>query len=120
MFLGDKDVGRFGTRRRSSDQIRAVQMIFQNPDSTLNPAWTVGAMLKRALARLGDFGSREQRAIEMWRLLDQVRLPAEVADMLPSQLSGGQKQRVAIARGLPLAVHRSSSPTSRSPRSIRR
>ena len=98
VFLGDKDVGRFGTRRRSSDQIRAVQMIFQNPDSTLNPAWTVGAMLKRALARLGDFGSREQRAIEMWRLLDQVRLPAEVADMLPSQLSGGQKQRVAIAR----------------------
>ena len=75
-----------------------MQMIFQNPDSTLNPAWTVGAMLQRALARLGDFGSRKQRAIEMWRLLDQVRLPAEVADMLPSQLSGGQKQRVAIAR----------------------
>ena len=98
VILGDTDVGRFETHRRSSNQIRAVQMIFQNPDSTLNPAWTVGAMLKRALARLGDFGSRKQRAVEMWRLLAQVRLPAEVAGMLPSQLSGGQKQRVAIAR----------------------
>ena len=98
VILGDTDVGRLETHRRSSNQIRAVQMIFQNPDSTLNPAWTVGAMLKRALARLGDFGSRKHRAVEMRRLLDQVRLPAEVADMLPSQLSGGQKQRVAIAR----------------------
>ena len=98
VMLGDTNVGRIETRRRSSDQVRAVLMIFQNPDSTLNPAWTVGGMLKRALAQLGDFGSGKQRVAEMWHLLDLVRLPAEVADMLPSQLSGGQKQRVAIAR----------------------
>ncbi|MCC7045969.1 MAG: ABC transporter ATP-binding protein [Alphaproteobacteria bacterium] len=98
VMLHGKDVGRVPTRRRARDQVRAVQMIFQNPDSTLNPAWTVGRILARALAVLGGHATREDRMEALNRLLRQVRLPAAIVNMIPAQLSGGQKQRVAIAR----------------------
>jgi peptide/nickel transport system ATP-binding protein len=78
---------------------RALQMVFQNPDSTLNPSHSVGYAVRRALRRLrGARGSEE--AEETVRLLDVVRLPAELAGRRPDRLSGGQKQRVAIARAL--------------------
>ncbi|MBL8705866.1 MAG: ABC transporter ATP-binding protein [Rhodospirillales bacterium] len=98
VVLRGSDVARTPTRRRERDQVRAVQMIFQNPDSTLNPAWTVGRILTRALARLGGQATRNDRTEALHRLLRQVRLPAAIVDMTPGQLSGGQKQRVAIAR----------------------
>ena len=96
--LHDKDVGQIPTQRRDHSQVRAVQMIFQNPDSTLNPAWTVGRILNRALARLGDHATRKGRSTALLQLLRQLRLPANIVGMTPAQLSGGQKQRVAIAR----------------------
>ena len=75
-----------------------MQMVFQNPDSTLNPSHTVGYAIGRALRRLR--GLSGSAAAEVARLLDIVKLPREFAVRKPDQLSGGQKQRVAIARAL--------------------
>jgi ATPase components of various ABC-type transport systems, contain duplicated ATPase len=78
---------------------RQVQLVFQNPESSLNPSHSVGYALGRALRRLGGV-PRGDLAREVERLLAMVELPAEFAQRYPAQLSGGQKQRVAIARAL--------------------
>jgi peptide/nickel transport system ATP-binding protein len=71
---------------------RAVQIVFQHPDSSLNPRQTVGDMLARPLRLYGGDVAR------IPALLEEVRLPASYARRYPHQLSGGEKQRVAIAR----------------------
>ncbi|HXJ77200.1 MAG TPA: ABC transporter ATP-binding protein [Candidatus Methylomirabilis sp.] len=78
---------------------RSLQMVFQNPDSTLNPSHTVRYAIGRALRRLRGLSSAEAEP-EMLRLLDVVKLPRALAARRPDRLSGGQKQRVAIARAL--------------------
>ena len=78
---------------------RTIQMVFQNPDSTLNPSHSVGYAIGRALRRLRRLDGSEE-ASEVTRLLDVVKLPPELAGRKPDRLSGGQKQRVAIARAL--------------------
>jgi peptide/nickel transport system ATP-binding protein len=77
---------------------REIQLIFQNPDSSLNPAHTIGEIIRRPLRLFGENMARadEQRAIAS--LLESVSLPADFTDRYPDELSGGQKQRVAIAR----------------------
>ena len=80
--------------RRSAAQRRRVQMVFQNPDATLNPSHTVRTVLTRALATLA--GPDGPAPLE--RLTERTRVDPELLDRLPAQLSGGQKQRVAIAR----------------------
>lgn len=97
MLLGD-EVTRRTVGQRQREQVRNVQMIFQNPDSTLNPSHTVGFILDRAVRKLGQARGRTARRNEVERLLDLVRLPREAAQMTASRLSGGQKQRVAVAR----------------------
>jgi peptide/nickel transport system ATP-binding protein len=74
-------------------------MVFQNPDSTLNPAHRVARALGRPLRRLAGVPRPRVRA-EVRRLLREVQLDDSFADRLPRQLSGGQKQRVTIARAL--------------------
>ncbi len=97
--LEGHEVGSVRVEARPAEVKRAVQMVFQNPDSTLNPSHTVGYAIGRALRRLrGLAGSGA--ANEVAHLLDVVRLPPELAGRKPDQLSGGQKQRVAIARAL--------------------
>jgi peptide/nickel transport system ATP-binding protein len=83
--------------QRSSKDVAALQIVFQNPDSALNRRHTVRRMLKRTLAKLADVGGgdAERRAEE---LVDSVRLPERALASRPTGLSGGQKQRVAIAR----------------------
>ncbi|MBP2308672.1 ATP-binding cassette domain-containing protein [Azospirillum melinis] len=80
---------------------RAVQIVFQHPDGSLNPRQTVGEILSRPLKLFGT-GPADlpagNLAAEIGRLLEQVRLPAAYATRWPHQLSGGEKQRVAIAR----------------------
>jgi len=78
---------------------RTIQMVFQNPDSTLNPSHSVGYAIGRAIRRLRRRAGSEE-ASEVRRLLDVVKLPPELAARKPDRLSGGQKQRVAIARAL--------------------
>jgi peptide/nickel transport system ATP-binding protein len=97
--LDDVEIGAVSIDRRPGALRRKLQMVFQNPDSTLNPSHTVGYAIGRALRRLRRL-SREASRREVALLLDVVKLPAELAARKPHQLSGGQKQRVAIARAL--------------------
>jgi peptide/nickel transport system ATP-binding protein len=83
--------------KRTPEQLRRIQMIFQNPDESLNPRQTIGEILAQPLQLYDQLDSQalHDRSIE---LLETVRLSAHYMDRLPSQLSGGEKQRVAVAR----------------------
>jgi peptide/nickel transport system ATP-binding protein len=81
--------------RRSQDALRAIQMVFQNPDSTLNPAWSTRAILTRAVRKLGSGGSVRAKVD---KLSADVRVEPRFLLQKPTDLSGGQKQRIAIAR----------------------
>ena len=81
--------------RRPSRTHRPVQMVFQDPFSSLDPRMTVGASIAEALPR-GTAGRRA--AVE--ELLERVDLPVERWGSYPRELSGGQRQRVALARAL--------------------
>jgi peptide/nickel transport system ATP-binding protein len=93
------EVGRRPIDRRPLGLKRKIQMVFQNPDSTLNPSHTAGHAVVRALRRLRGLRARDARR-EAERLLAVVKLPPEYLGRKPHQLSGGQRQRVAIARAL--------------------
>jgi peptide/nickel transport system ATP-binding protein len=84
---------------RTREQFRRVQFVFQNADTALNPAHSIGRILARPLAFYHDLKGDEQRR-RVLELLDLVRLPRDVAGRLPGELSGGQKQRVNLARAL--------------------
>ncbi|WP_295010243.1 dipeptide/oligopeptide/nickel ABC transporter ATP-binding protein [uncultured Microbacterium sp.] len=85
-----------GAERRAL--AKDVQVVFQDPYGSLNPAMTIGDVLAEPLHASG-VGAREatRRVREM---LDRVRLPESAMDRYPSEFSGGQRQRVAIARAL--------------------
>jgi peptide/nickel transport system ATP-binding protein len=91
----------FGTRyrpeRRLTGQVRRdVQMVFQDPYSSLHPRHTIRRTLEEPL-RVNGVADAEKRAAEA---LSDVGLPADIAGRKPNALSGGQRQRVAIARAL--------------------
>lgn len=79
---------------------RRAQVVFQNPDTSLNPRQTVGVILQRAVQWFDMAHGQAAVAAEVDRLLDLVRLPRHYASRYPHQLSGGEKQRVGIARAL--------------------
>jgi peptide/nickel transport system ATP-binding protein/oligopeptide transport system ATP-binding protein len=80
-------------------QRRHFQMIFQDPNGSLDPRQRVGSALAEAMAVHGLVPKRERRA-RVSELLDLVDLPRDAADRLPHEFSGGQRQRVAVARAL--------------------
>jgi len=85
------------TGRRPRATLKEIQMVFQNPDASLNPTRSVGDAIMRPLSLLG--GLDRQRAKERAKeLLLAVSLPVSYFERLPHELSGGEKQRVAIAR----------------------
>ncbi|MCS4275478.1 peptide/nickel transport system ATP-binding protein [Mycetocola sp. BIGb0189] len=83
-----------GMRTRPAELLR-IQMVFQNPYASLNPRRTVGSQIADGL--------RIHPQRDSWTvagLLEEVELPAEVANRFPHQFSGGQRQRIAIARAI--------------------
>jgi peptide/nickel transport system ATP-binding protein len=84
-------------RRRPRETLRALQIVFQNPDSALNRRQTVRALISRPLSRLAGLSGARLRA-RLADLIASVRLEDRHLPLRPSQLSGGLKQRVAIAR----------------------
>ncbi|MCK4960911.1 MAG: ABC transporter ATP-binding protein, partial [Anaerolineales bacterium] len=94
-FIGI-DVARV-VEQRPFELLKELQMIFQNPDSTLNPRRSVGEAIARPLRLFGTVPSTEIMN-EVVRLLEAVRLGEDYCDRLPRQLSGGERQRVALAR----------------------
>jgi peptide/nickel transport system ATP-binding protein len=85
--------------KRDLALIQELQMVFQNPDSTLNPSFNVGQQIGRPLRRFKTVPKDQVRA-EVIRLLDMMKLGEGYYDRLPRQLSGGEKQRVGIARAI--------------------
>jgi len=86
-------------------QLRAlrqrIQMVFQDPSSSLNPRQTIEDIVGLPL-RLHGKGDRKTRRARVIELLEAVHLPGEALHRMPGSLSGGQKQRVSIARALAL------------------
>ena len=82
---------------RDVEQLRKVQIVFQHPDMTLNPARSIEYAIGRPLELyFGMQGAQKRARVE--ELLTLVDLPPDFADRQPSELSGGEKQRIALAR----------------------
>jgi ABC-type glutathione transport system ATPase component len=88
-------------RRQRRELSSDIQVVFQDPYSSLNPAMTVGAILAEPITAHG--GDRDAARERVGDLLGRVGLPADAADRYPRQFSGGQRQRIAIARALALS-----------------
>jgi oligopeptide/dipeptide ABC transporter ATP-binding protein len=87
------------TRRARPRELVKLQLVFQNPYSSLNPRRRVGAQLADALDALGTT-PRGGRGARVRALVELVGLPAAAVDGYPHEFSGGQRQRIAIARAL--------------------
>lgn len=88
-----------GARRHTHDYHRAVQAVFQDPLSSLNPALRISGVIEEPLKWLLRMPQAERDA-EVCRLLEAVGLDPALRERFPHELSGGQRQRVAIARAL--------------------
>lgn len=89
-------LGRAQRRALSSE----IQVVFQDPYSSLNPSMTIEQILAEPLTASGVAGSEARSRVR--DLLDQVGLPSDARTRLPREFSGGQRQRIAIARALAL------------------
>ena len=87
-----------GVGKRTSQQRRRLQMVFQNSSAALNPRESVGTAIGRAQSHLSR--AEAQKAGSIPHLLDLVRLPSSFQHRMPRELSGGERQRVCIARAL--------------------
>ncbi len=107
MLLGLEapDAGRIAFDGRPLDSLsqgaraRAMQAVFQDPYSSLNPRLTIGQSVRRPLDVHG-IGTRAEREEKVLAILDRIGLGPAIADAYPAQLSGGQRQRAAIARAV--------------------
>jgi ABC-type glutathione transport system ATPase component len=97
-FAG-RDVTAAGRKERRALS-RDLQVVFQDPYSSLNPARTIGDTLAEPLSVQGVSGDDARARIR--ELLDRVHLPQDAMHRLPREFSGGQRQRIAIARALAL------------------
>jgi peptide/nickel transport system ATP-binding protein len=98
ILFRDRDIG-VRVERRPKELHREIQLVFQNPDSSLNPRRRIGAILGRPL-RFFFRLSRRARQARVAELLQDVDLDPRYMHRFPRQLSGGERQRVAIAGAL--------------------
>ena len=98
LSLQGDDIGRRTATSRTPQELAAIQMVFQNPDGTLNPSHSAEFPLGRVLKKFGLAKSAKDVDRQIDQLFDLVRLPRALRRQRPGRLSGGQKQRVAIAR----------------------
>ncbi|WP_345800585.1 ATP-binding cassette domain-containing protein [Microbacterium sp. AZCO] len=96
---GGRDISKLGRRQRR-ELSSEIQVVFQDPYSSLNPSLTIEQILAEPLTARGVAGKEAKARVR--DLLDRVGLPANAAGRLPREFSGGQRQRVAIARALAL------------------
>ncbi|HEY1113888.1 MAG TPA: ABC transporter ATP-binding protein [Chitinophagaceae bacterium] len=82
---------------------KEVQLVFQDPYSSLNPRLTIGDALEEPMAVTGLLAGKKERRRRVAELLDKVNLPAATAGRYPHEFSGGQRQRIVIARALALS-----------------
>ncbi|MFJ2621316.1 ATP-binding cassette domain-containing protein [Glutamicibacter sp. NPDC087344] len=100
IFLEGSDITQ-ATRKQRRELSRDLQVVFQDPYTSLNPALEVGDILAEPLSVQGLEPAAARKRVK--ELLDQVNLPADALHRLPREFSGGQRQRVAIARALALS-----------------
>jgi peptide/nickel transport system ATP-binding protein len=84
------------------DLRKNVQLVFQDPYSSLNPRLTIGDAIAEPMGIAGITPNRKAQRAKVAQLLDKVNLPGSVADRYPHEFSGGQRQRIVIARALAL------------------
>ena len=96
-FKGQNLAGMSASERKPSR--RAIQMIFQDPNDSLNPRLPVSDVITEPL-RIHGIGNRAEREQRARDLITQVGLPVDALNRYPHQFSGGQRQRIAIARAL--------------------
>jgi len=85
--------------QRSKEELRRIQIIFQMPDTAMNPRQTVDEIIGRPIEFYQGIKGKEREA-KVIELLKMIELDETFLDRLPSELSGGQKQRICIARAL--------------------
>jgi len=95
-----KDISHLGRRERRALSSQ-IQVVFQDPYSSLNPSMTIEQILTEPLTVAGVRAADAKTRVR--ELLDQVGLPSDARSRLPREFSGGQRQRVAIARALALS-----------------
>ncbi|NGY65275.1 ABC transporter ATP-binding protein [Lentzea sp. NEAU-D13] len=95
--FGGQDITHAPAKQRRA-LARDLQVVFQDPYTSLNPSLTIGDILSEPLVVQGINGKDAHARVQA--LLDQVGLPGDAAQRLPREFSGGQRQRVAIARAL--------------------
>lgn len=100
-FMGEELVGLDAAALRS--RRAGMQMVFQDPNASLNPKMRVAEILDEGMRALGIGGQARERAARIDELLEQVGLTTSAKWRYPHEFSGGQRQRIAIARAL--AVH---------------
>lgn len=89
------------SRREMNMLRRRMQVIFQDPYSSLNPRKSVQSIIMEPLI-IHRIGSRQDRIVKVRNLMEEVGLPPELATRYPHEFSGGQRQRIGIARALAL------------------
>ncbi|WP_183665351.1 dipeptide ABC transporter ATP-binding protein [Phyllobacterium trifolii] len=96
--IAGENVAEIQAKDRPRHLLQSIQMIFQNPDSTLNPSHSAAFSIRRSIKKFGIRKGKAAIEERVRELLEMVRLSPTIANRKPNQLSGGQKQRIAIAR----------------------
>jgi peptide/nickel transport system ATP-binding protein len=102
IMVGGNDITHLGTHQLKTFR-KEVQLVFQDPYSSLNPRLTIGDALEEPMAVAGTLESKQERRRRVAELLEKVNLPPATAGRYPHEFSGGQRQRIVIARALALA-----------------